>query len=180
VPDAFGSWRAYREYIDFLVATRSIVEFTQVWWSVRPHFRFGTVEVRICDAQTTAAESEALAALMVACVAQAAREVDEGVPFVDPAPRLVEENMWRAVRFGLDGRLLDFEREEEYPAREAIERLAAWSAPMRTELGIELAFPERNGAQRQRELISGGMTREQVYASAVKETQQTYAQEVVV
>jgi len=87
VPDAFGGWAAYREYIEFLVRTRSIVEFTQVWWSVRPHFEFGTVEVRICDAQSTVGESEALAALIVACVAQAARDVDESVPFCDPAPR---------------------------------------------------------------------------------------------
>src|SRR5215467_12206355 len=81
VPDAFGSWDAFAAYIDFLVTTRSIVEYTQVWWSVRPHFAFGTVEVRICDAQSTAAESEGLAALIVACVAQAARDIDEGVPF---------------------------------------------------------------------------------------------------
>ena len=109
VPDAFGGWAAYREYIEFLLRTNSIVEFTQVWWSVRPHFSFGTVEVRICDAQATAQESDALAALMVACIAQAARDVDEGVPFADPAPRLIEENMWRAIRFGLDGRLIDLD-----------------------------------------------------------------------
>lgn len=180
VPDAFGGWAAYREYIDFLVRTRSIVEFTQVWWSVRPHFRFGTVEVRICDAQATAAESEALAALMVACVAQAARDVDEGVPFEDPSPRLVEENMWRAIRFGLDGRLIDLERGEEYPAREVLERLASWTAPLRGELGIELAFTERNGAQRQRALIEAGMRREEVFAASVAETLHTYAQEVAV
>ena len=66
VPDAFGDWRAFREYLELLIATRSIVEYTQVWWSVRPHASFGTVEVRICDAQVTAAESEGLAALVVA------------------------------------------------------------------------------------------------------------------
>ena len=180
VPDAFGGWEAYREYIELLLRTRSIVEFTQVWWSVRPHFAFGTVEVRICDAQTTAQESEALAALMVACVAQAARDVDEGVPFVDPEPRMVEENMWRAIRFGLDGRLIDMERFEEYPAREAIERLAVWSAPVREELGIELSFPERNGAQRQRAMIEAGAGREEVFAASVAETRQTYSAEVAV
>ena len=93
---------------------------------------------------------------MVACIAQAVRDVDEGVPFEDPAPRLIEENMWRAIRFGLDGRLIDLERGEEYPAREAIERLLAWTAPVRAELGIEPAFPERNGAQRQRADDRGG------------------------
>jgi carboxylate-amine ligase len=180
VPDAFGGWRAYSEYIDFLLRTNSIVEFTQVWWSVRPHFSFGTVEVRICDAQATARESDALASLMVACIAQATRDVDEGVPFVDSAPRLIEENMWRAIRFGLDGKLIDLPGDEEYPARQAIERLAAWTAPIRAELGIELAFPEHNGAQRQRLMIEAGATREEVFAASVQETRQTYAEEVPV
>jgi carboxylate-amine ligase len=180
VPDAFGGWRAYREYIEFLVETNSIVEFTQVWWSVRPHFAFGTVEVRICDAQATARESDALAALMAACIAQAMRDIDEGAPFSDPAPRMIEENMWRAIRFGLDGRLVSLERSAEYPAREAIERLLSWTAPMRSELGIEPAFPELNGAQRQRRMIKAGASREEVFAASVKETRQTYSQEVTV
>jgi carboxylate-amine ligase len=180
IPDAFGSWAAYRSYIEFLQRTNSIVEFTQVWWSVRPHFSFGTVEVRICDAQATAQESDALAGLMVACVAQALRDVDEGVPFVDPAPRLIEENMWRAIRFGLDGRLIDLDAAEEYPARAAIERLGAWTAPVREELSIDLAFPERNGAQRQRRMIDEGATREEIYAASVHETRASYSEEVTV
>jgi glutamate---cysteine ligase / carboxylate-amine ligase len=180
VPDAFGGWAAYRAYVGALLHTRSIVEFTQVWWSVRPHFSFGTVEVRICDAQATAQESEALAALTVACVAQAARDVDEGVPFADPTPRMVEENVWRAIRHGLDGRLIDLDRLEEYPAREAIERLAAWTAPVRAELGVDVSFPERNGAQRQRAMIEAGATREETFAASVAETRQTYAAEVTV
>jgi carboxylate-amine ligase len=180
VPDAFGGWPAYREYVDFLKRTSSIVEFTQVWWSVRPHFSFGTVELRICDAQATAGESDALAALITACMAQATRDVDDGVPFDDPAPRMIEENMWRAIRFGLDGRLLDLRRAEEYPAREAIDRLAAWTEPIRSELAIDLTFPERNGAQRQRAMIDAGATREQVFAASVAETQESYSEEVKV
>ncbi len=180
IPDAFGSWAAYRAYIEFLQRTNSIVEFTQVWWSVRPHFSFGTVEVRICDAQATAQESDALAGLMVACVAQALRDVDEGVPFVDPAPRLIEENMWRAIRFGLDGRLIDLDAAEEYPARAAIERLGVWTAPVREELAIDLTFPERNGAQRQRRMIDEGATREEIYAASVHETRASYSEEVTV
>ncbi len=178
VPDPFGGWRRYRDYIELLIATRSIVEFTQVWWSVRPHFAFGTVEVRICDVQASAQESDALASLMVACIAQAARDVDEGRAFEDPPPRMVEENMWRAIRHGLDGRLIDLERAVEYPAREALERLAAWTAPVRAELGIEPSFPERNGAQRQRRLIGSGASREEVFAAVVAETRETYSQEV--
>ena len=180
IPDPFGSWQSYRRYIEFLIATRSIVEFTQVWWSVRPHFQFGTVEVRICDAQSTAAESEALAGLIVACVAQAARDLDEGRPFSDPEPRLVEENMWRAIRWGLDGQMIDFERAIEYPSAQIADRLSAWTEPVRAELGIDPAFPERNGAQRQRRMIEAGATAEEVFSACVRETRETYAQEVTV
>ena len=181
IPDHFGGWQAYRSYIEFLLATRSIVEFTQVWWSVRPHFSFGTVEVRICDAQATAGESEALAELILACIAQALRDVDEGVPFEPPAPRLVEENMWRAIRFGLDGSLIDLQAAAEFPARAAIERLLAWSEPARTELGLsEPVFPERNGAQRQYAMLAAGASREEVFAASVAESARTYPQEVPV
>ncbi|HEX7289971.1 MAG TPA: YbdK family carboxylate-amine ligase [Conexibacter sp.] len=180
VPDAFGDWPRFRQYLDFLVRTNSIVEYTQVWWSIRPHLSFGTVEVRICDAQSTAAESEALAALIVGAVLQAARDVDEGVPFVDPAPRLVEENMWRAIRHGLDGKLIDLDRAEERPAAEAVERLLGWTAPVRGELGIEVALPELNGAQRQRRLLESGASINEVYEATVRETRETYAQEAIV
>jgi glutamate---cysteine ligase / carboxylate-amine ligase len=180
IPDAFGSWQAYRDYIELLVKTRSIVEFTQVWWSVRPHFAFGTVEMRICDAQTAGSEAEALTGLIVACIAQAARDFDEGVPHTDLPGRLIEENMWRAIRFGLDGQMVDFAAEQEYPSASILERLAAWTAPVRAELGIELAFPERNGAQRQRAMIAVGASREEVFAAAVRETRQTYVSEVIV
>jgi glutamate---cysteine ligase / carboxylate-amine ligase len=180
IPDAFGSWEAYRRYLELLVSTRSIVEATQIWWSVRPHFAFGTVEVRICDAQSTGPESEALAGLILACVAQAMRDVDEGRPAADLPGRLIEENMWRAIRFGLDGAMIDFEHEREYPSAAIAERLAAWTSPVRGELGIELSFPERNGAQRQRAMIASGASREEVFASAVRETRETYVQEVTV
>jgi glutamate---cysteine ligase / carboxylate-amine ligase len=176
VPDAYGSWAAYRDYIDLLVRTRSIVEYTQVWWSVRPHFGYGTVEVRICDAQSGATESEELAALIVACVAQAARDVEEGVPFEDPAPRLVEENLWRAVRHGMDGNQLDLDAGIEIPAAAAVEALAEWTAPIRAELGIEAPrIGERpNGAQRQIAARAAGADLRDVYASTVRETAETY------
>jgi carboxylate-amine ligase len=178
VPDAFGGWPAFADYVDFLARTNSIIEYTQVWWSIRPHTSFGTVEVRICDAQSTAPESEGLSALIVACIAQAARDVDEGRPFADPAPRLIEENVWRATRYGLDGKLIDLERVEEYPAPQALGRLLEWTAPVRAELALEPALPELNGAQRQRRMIDAGAGMEEVFAAAVRETRETYVQEV--
>jgi carboxylate-amine ligase len=177
IPDAYGSWAAYRDYVDFLIRTNSIVEYKQVWWSIRPHLSFGTVEVRICDAQSSAEESEALTGLIVACVAQALRDIDEGVPFVDPPRRFVEESFWRAIRSGLDGNLVDIERKQEYPAAAAVERLLAWTAPVRAELGIDLAFPALNGAQRQRRAIDAGASMQEVYAATVRETSQTYVRE---
>ena len=177
IPDAFGSWQAYRDYIDFLIRTESIIEYTQVWWSIRPHLSFGTVEVRICDAQSTAAESEALSGLIVASVAQALRDIDERVPFSDPPRRLIEENFWRAIRFGQDGTLLDLDRGEGFAAAAAAERLLQWTAPVRAELGIDPAFPSLNGAQRQRRAIDSGASMQEVFAAAVRETSQTYVQE---
>jgi carboxylate-amine ligase len=176
VPDAFGDWATFADYIQFLATTRSIVEYTQVWWSIRPHFSFGTVEVRICDAQATAAESDGLAALAVACVAQAARDVDDAVPAADLPNRLIEENMWRALRYGLDGELLDLESREAYPARTALDRLLAWSAPMRAELGIDVALPSHNGAQRQRRLLESGMSLAEAFAAVQAQTRETYSE----
>jgi glutamate---cysteine ligase / carboxylate-amine ligase len=179
IPDPLGSWKAFAEYLEFLERTRSIVEFTQVWWSIRPHIGFGTVEVRICDAQSTAGESEALASLMTACIAQAARDEDGGVPLEHVPPRLIEENLWRAIRYGQDGRLIDLARAEEYPAGEASARLLEWTAPVRRELGLEPAFPELNSAQRQRRLIDAGAPPAEVFEATVRETARTYATEVV-
>jgi carboxylate-amine ligase len=172
VPDAFGSWAAWAEYVDLLVRTGSIVEFTQLWWSVRPHHDFGTVEVRICDAQMTAPESDGLAELIVACVRRAVAEVDAGDTPPDLPARLIEENMWRAIRYGLDGRLLDLEAEriEEFPASETLDRLNAWS-------GADVVLPELNGAQRQRRMIEAGATPAEVYAACLAETQATYFEE---
>jgi carboxylate-amine ligase len=175
VPDPFGGWDAFADYIDFLIQTRSIVEYTQVWWSIRPHFAFGTVEVRICDAQPTAAESDGLAALIVACVAQAARDIDEGVPFTDLPNRLIEENVWRALRYGLDGDLLDLERREPYAAAGALDRLLDWTAPVRSDLCLDVSLPATNGAQRQRRMLESGMSLTEVYAAVQAETRETYS-----
>jgi carboxylate-amine ligase len=175
IPDAYGSWAAYREYLELLIRTGSIVEYTQVWWSVRPHISFGTIEVRICDAQTTAAESEALTELIVACVAQAARDLDEGVPATDHPRRLVEENFWRAIRHGADAQFIDLDSLTVEPAGAALDRLLAWTAPVRAEIGIEPSFPARNAAQRQRAALAAGATMHEAFAATVKETLETYA-----
>ena len=175
IPDPFGNFATYADYVDLLVRTKSIVEHTQLWWSVRPHHSFGTVEVRICDAQTTAEDSSALEGLIVACVAQAAMDHDEGEPADETPGRLIEENLWRAIRYGLDGRLVDLERGEELPASVVADRLLAWTAPARAALRIEPALAAENGAQRQRRALAEGASMQEVFAAAVSDTQRTYA-----
>jgi carboxylate-amine ligase len=179
VHEPFGSFDEYADFTDTLVRTNTIVESTQLWWSVRPHHNFGTVELRICDAQSRGEESFALAALIAACIAQSALDHDDGRLPAPMRQREIEENLWRAIRHGMDGRLIDFERGEEIETRAALERLVAWAAPASEALGVELRLPDANGAQRQRRALAEGATIEAVYRETVAETRRTYAPEEV-
>jgi carboxylate-amine ligase len=178
IPSPFGDWRRYAEFVGMLERAGSIVESTQLWWSVRPHHHFGTVEVRICDAQTRGDESFALAGLISACIAQAALDYDEH-GYDGPAPPLadreIEENLWRAIRHGAGGRMIDFRRGEEVETREMLDSVLGWLEPARAQLGIDIALPERNGAQRAHEALDRGASIEQIYRDAVAETRRTYA-----
>ena len=151
VPDAFDSWDDYERYVRFLYDTRSVDEHSQLWWSVRPHLVFPTVEIRICDGQPDLGESQSLAALCVGLTARIARAIDEGEPIVDQPHRLIEENMWRAIRYGLSGELIDLERGDALPARARVERLIEWVQPVAAEIGVAdwLRLPEQNAAERQ-------------------------------
>src|SRR5438874_3969659 len=171
VPDAYESWRAYEEYVRFLYDTRSIAEHTQIWWSVRPHLAFPTVEIRICDAQPDLEESRSLAALAYALTARIARALDEGEPLLDYPHRLIEENFWRAIRYGLAGELIDLASGDVRPARAHLERLVEWVAPLAEELGAAqyLAVPTANSAERQTAQHEDGATMEEIYAGLVRQ-----------
>ena len=175
VHEPFGDWATYAEFVSLLERTGSITEALQLWWSVRPHHAFGTVEVRICDAQTRGAESLNIAALMTACVAQAAIDHDERGPAELLSGREIEENLWRAIRHGLDGEMIDFRRGDVVPTRRVLEEIVAWTEPARDELGLEVTVPERNGAQRARAALADGASIEEIYRHAVAETRETYA-----
>ena len=169
VPDPFDSWDAYATYVRFLYETGSVDEHTQLWWSVRPHLAFPTVELRICDGQPEVGDAQALTALMVSLTARCARALDEGEPLALQPHRLIEENTWRAIRYGLSGELIDLERGDVVPARERLERLLEWVAPVADEIGAGpyLAIPERNAAERQIARFEEGATLEQIYAEQV-------------
>jgi carboxylate-amine ligase len=172
VPDAFASWDEYERFVRFLYGTGSITEHTQIWWSVRPHLAFPTVEIRICDGQPELADAQSLAAFAASLTVRIARAYDEGQP-VEPLPhRLIEENFWRAIRWGLSGELIDFGRGESIPARQRIEELVEWVLPAADEIGATpfLAVPEQNAAERQIEQFEDGASLEEIYAQQVGAT----------
>jgi glutamate---cysteine ligase / carboxylate-amine ligase len=186
VHEPFGDWATYADFVQLLRETDSIVEPTQLWWSVRPHHTFGTVEVRICDAQTRGDESLNLAAMITACVAQAAIDLDEGRSpgsgdafpgRLGTGQREIEENLWRAIRYGMDGEMIDFRDRRVVSTRSVLEDLLVWTEPARGSLGLEVEIPEQNGAQRAYAQLAEGAPIEEIYRRAVEETRKTYAPE---
>jgi carboxylate-amine ligase len=169
VPDPFGGWDEYERYARFLFDTGSIVEHTQIWWSVRPHLAFPTVEIRICDGQPTLAEAQALAAFVYALTARVARALDEGEPLPQHPHRSIEENLWRAIRFGLSGELIDLASGEVLAARARLEQLCDWIAPVAEELGAMqwLTVPSANAAERQLARFDEGLSLREIYAQEV-------------
>jgi carboxylate-amine ligase len=168
VPDAYRTWAAFEDYVRLLYETGSIDEHTQLWWSVRPHLAYPTVEIRICDAQPELAESRALVAFAYGLTARVARAVDDGEPLPEPPPRMIEENMWRAIRYGLSGGLFDPGTLEVRPARAELERLADWVVPVADELGLGLSIPGPNAAERQIARVEEGWPLEEIYAEQVR------------
>lgn len=170
IPDAFDGWDEWERYVRFLYETGSITEHTQIWWSVRPHLVFPTVEFRICDGQPDLGEARSLVALVYSLTARLARALDEGEPLPSWPNRLLEENLWRAIRHGLSGELIDLERGESVPARARIEQLIEWVLPVAEELGAApwLAVPEQNAAERQIARHEEGATMETIYAEQVE------------
>ena len=170
IPDAFADWDEWETYVRFLYETGSITEHTQIWWSVRPHLAFPTVEIRICDAQPDLGESRSLAALGYSLTARIARALDEGEPLPNLPHRLLEENLWRAIRHGLSGELIDFASGDVVPARTRLERLVEWVRPVAEELGAAewLAIPERNAAERQIARHDEGVSAREIFEEQVR------------
>jgi carboxylate-amine ligase len=170
VPDPFGSWEDYERFVRFLYDTRSIDEHTQIWWSVRPHLAFPTIEIRICDAQPDLEDARALAAFAYSLTARIARALDEGEPLPEHPHRLIEENFWRAIRHGLSGEMIDLATGRVRPTRAALEELCEWARPVAEELGAApwLRIPEANSAERQIARHEEGATMEEIYAELVR------------
>ena len=120
IPDDFVSWREFEGYVNLLVQTNCIDNAKKIWWDIRPHPFFPTLEFRICDVPMRVDETIALAALMQATVAKLHRLHRMNLDFRRYSRALIMENKWRAARYGLDGRLIDFGKREEVPERDLI------------------------------------------------------------
>ena len=170
IPDSYDSWDGFERYVRFLYDTGSIDEHTQLWWSVRPHLAFPTVEIRICDAQPDLAEARSLAALCHALTVRLAQAIDAGEPLPDYPRRLLEENLWRAIRYGLSGELIDLSTGEVRSARAHLERLVEWVLPAAEEIGAApyLAIPTANAAERQIARHRDGASLEEIYAELAR------------
>lgn len=172
IPDAFGTWAEYERFLRFLYGTGSVTEHTQLWWSVRLHLAFPTVEIRICDAQPELAEARSLAALCYALAARVAIAYDEGEPLNLQPNRMIEENFWRAIRHGLSGELIALGSDRVRPAREAVEELIDWVRPAAEAIGCadRLAVPSANAAERQIARYAQGATLHEIFAEQVART----------
>jgi carboxylate-amine ligase len=137
LPYQLSGWDRFEEYMQTLISTHAIDSVREVWWDIRPHPDFGTVELRICDGLPTLTEIGAVAALSQCLVEQFDREIDRGYTLPVPAGWVLRENKWRAARYGLDAEIVVDEKGTVLPVRHAIAELAEELAPTAARLGCD-------------------------------------------
>jgi carboxylate-amine ligase len=139
VPELFESWSAYENFVNLLVKLNSIDNGKKIWWDVRPHPTFGTLEFRMCDVTTKVEEAVAIAALTQAIVVKLHRLYTGNMSFRLYRRALIEENKWRAARYGIEGKLIDFGKEAEVPMRELATELLEFVDDVVDDLGSRSA-----------------------------------------
>ncbi len=135
IPDHFDSYSSFQSYLALLIDTGCIDDGKKIYWDVRPHPLFPTLEFRICDIPTRVDDTIAIAALFQAMVAKLDRLLDQNLTFRLHHKMLIEENKWRAVRYGLDGKMIDFGKGKEAPVRELIRELLEFVDDVIDDLG---------------------------------------------
>jgi glutamate---cysteine ligase / carboxylate-amine ligase len=135
LPDHFDSYASFQRYVDLLLKTNSITGPKKIWWDVRPHPFFPTLEFRVCDIPTRVDDTVAITALFQAIVAKLDRLIEKNLGFRLYRRMLIQENKWRAVRYGLDGKLIDFGKQTEVPARDLVRELLEFVDDVLDDLG---------------------------------------------
>jgi carboxylate-amine ligase len=123
IPDHFDSYQSFERYVQLLLDTKSIDRPKKIWWDVRPHPEFPTLEFRVCDIPTRVDDTVAIAALFQAIVCKLDRLIDKNLGFRLYRRMLIQENKWRAVRYGLSGKMIDFGKRKEVPVRDLVREL---------------------------------------------------------
>src|SRR5213082_2233860 len=156
IPDAFESLSEYEDYCKLLVKTGCVDNAKKIWWDIRLHPFFETLEVRVCDAQSRVDDTLAIAALIQAVISKLYKLLRQNISFRVYRRRLLDENRWRASRYGIDGKLIDFGRETEVEARSLLNELLEFVSTEVSELDtqkemahIERIMREGTGADRQ-------------------------------
>ena len=135
IPDHFDSYGSFQRYVDLLVKTGCINDGKKIWWDLRPHPVFPTLEFRICDIPTRVDDTVAIAALFQAIVAKLTKLIEKNLGFRLYRRMLIQENKWRAVRWGIDGKMIDFGKQKEVPTRDLILELLDFIDDVVDELG---------------------------------------------
>jgi carboxylate-amine ligase len=126
IPPVLGSWGDYETLLETMVGTNCIPNGSKIWWDVRPNHSYPTLEFRLCDVCTRVEEAVSIAAILQAIIAKLWKLRCDNMTFRVYPGTLIEENKWRAVRYGLDGKLIDLGKNRELPARELIQELIQW------------------------------------------------------
>jgi carboxylate-amine ligase len=156
IPDIYNSWSEFENYVNLLIHTNCIDNAKKIWWDIRPHPYFPTLEFRVCDVPMRVEETIAIAALCQAVIAKLYKLHEKNQSFRHYSRPLLMENKWRAARYGLDGKLIDFGKQTEVPLRSLVDELLDFVSDVVDELGSanELAYirtilAEGTGADRQ-------------------------------
>ncbi len=135
IPDHFDSYQSFQRYVNLLLETKCIQNAKKIWWDIRPHPNFPTLEFRICDIPTRVDDTIAIAALFQAIVAKLTQLINKNLGFRLYRRLLIQENKWRAVRYGLEGKLIDFGKQKEVPVRDLILELLEFVDDVLDDLG---------------------------------------------
>src|ERR687883_146006 len=135
IPDHFDSYGSFQRYVELLLKTNSISNPKKIWWDVRPHSNFPTLEFRVCDIPTRVDDTVAIAALFQAIVCKLDRLIDKNLGFRLYRRMLIQENKWRAVRYGLEGKMIDFGKQKEVPTADLIRELLDFVDDVLDDLG---------------------------------------------
>jgi len=179
IPDLYSSWSEFENYVNLLIKTNCMDNAKKIWWDIRPHPHFPTLEFRICDIPMRVDETIAIAALCQAIVAKLYRLHEQNLSFRHYSRALIMENKWRAARYGLGGKLIDFGKQSEVPVRDLIYEILEFVSDVTGELDSkeEIAYitrilDEGNGADRQLRVFGETGDLNRVVDYVIEETEQ--------